>query len=126
MDDLGSSSWWGSAHSSRWRARHGVRRYRLVAARRVRRSAGRHERDGTCSGNIATGFSFRSHYYFVNTDRVLFRRLVLPGVVGAYVLTSLPGEVMRPYVSTYVLLMGRVIIVKAFRTFAPLTVTLSI
>jgi uncharacterized membrane protein YfcA len=76
---------------------------------------------------ITTGFSLVSHHYFGNVDRVLFRRLVVPGVVGAilgaYLLASFPGEATRPYVSGYLLVMGFVIIVKAFRTFPPLIVT---
>ena len=76
---------------------------------------------------ITSGFSLVSHHYFGNIDRVLFRRLVVPGVVGAvlgaYVLTSLPGDVMRPYVSSYLLILGIIIIVKAFRTFPPVIAT---
>jgi uncharacterized membrane protein YfcA len=76
---------------------------------------------------VTSAFSMVSHHYFGNIDRVLFRRLALSGavgaVVGAYILTTLPGELMRPLVSTYLLIMGVVIIVKAFRTFPPVTVT---
>lgn len=76
---------------------------------------------------VTTGFSLVSHHYFGNIDRVLFRRLVIPGVIGAVLgallLTALPGDVMRPIVSTYLLVLGVVIIVKAFRTFPPVTVT---
>jgi hypothetical protein len=76
---------------------------------------------------ITSGFSLVSHHYFGNVDRALFRRLVAPGVVGAivgaYLLTSLPGDLMRPIVSSYLLIMGLVIIVKAFRTFPPVSVT---
>src|SRR5688572_14814336 len=68
---------------------------------------------------ITTGFSLASHHYFGNVDRTLVRRLVLPGicgaVLGAYVLTAIPGDVMRPWVSLYLLGLGVVIIVKAFR-----------
>jgi len=60
-----------------------------------------------------------AHLRFGNVDRNLFRRLVLPGVVGgtlgAYLLTALPGERMRPWVALYLLAMGVVILVRAFR-----------
>jgi uncharacterized membrane protein YfcA len=76
---------------------------------------------------ITTGFSLVSHHYFGNVDKALFRRLVVPGivgaVVGAYGLVTLPGDLMRPYVSAYLLIMGIIIIIKAFRTFPPVTVT---
>ncbi|MBM3780012.1 MAG: sulfite exporter TauE/SafE family protein, partial [Acidimicrobiia bacterium] len=59
--------------------------------------------------------------------RALFRRLVVPGVVGAavgaYLLSSYPGEAMRPWVSTYLLIMGVVLVIKSFRTFPPVTVS---
>ena len=75
---------------------------------------------------ITTGFSAWSHHYFRNVDWGLVRRLTLPGIVGAvlgaYVLSSLPGDASRPYVSGYLLLMGVMIIVKAFRTFPPVEV----
>ena len=53
--------------------------------------------------------------------------MLLPGVagavLGAYILTELPGESLRVYVSLYLLIMGLVIFVKAFRTFPPVNVT---
>jgi uncharacterized protein len=39
------------------------------------------------------------------------------------VLSSLPGDEMRPIVSAYLLVMGVVVIVKAFRAFPPVSVT---
>ncbi len=76
---------------------------------------------------FTTGFSMVSHHYFGNIDRQLFRRLLLPGVIGAilgaYLLSSLPGESLRPYISAYLLAMGAIIIFKAFRTFPPANVT---
>src|SRR5688572_17590704 len=76
---------------------------------------------------VTTGFAFVAHRYFGNIDWHLFKRLLVPGVVGAvlgaYILTVLPGNMLRPYVSTYLLAMGVIIIVKAFRPFPPVTVT---
>jgi uncharacterized protein len=64
-----------------------------------------------------------SHRAFGNISGLLFRRLLVPGVmgavVGAYILTTLPGDGLRPYVAGYLAVMGLVIIVKAFREFPP-------
>jgi uncharacterized membrane protein YfcA len=76
---------------------------------------------------FTTGASAISHRYFGNIDKALFKRLVLPGIVGAvlgaYLLSSLPGDTIRPLVSVYLALMGVIIIVKAFRTFPPRELT---
>jgi len=64
-----------------------------------------------------TGVSGLSHVAAGNVNKDLFRRLVVPGVVGgvlgAYVLTCAPAELMRPLVSVYLLIMGIVIVRKA-------------
>ncbi len=58
---------------------------------------------------------------------MLFRRLLIPGVIGAilgaYVLSTLPGEKLAPYIGGYLIVMGLIIIVKAFRGFPPKMVT---
>lgn len=76
---------------------------------------------------FTTGASAISHYAFGNINRLIFRRLLLPGVIGAvlgaYILAKLPGEALRPYVAGYLLIMGCTIAVKAFRVFPPRTVT---
>ncbi len=76
---------------------------------------------------FTTGASAASHHAFGNIDKRLFRRLLLPGVigagVGAYLLASLPGEAMRPWIAAYLMFMGVVIIIKAFRAFPSRQVT---
>lgn len=76
---------------------------------------------------FTSGVSAVSHHAFGNIDRDLVRRLLLPAVVGAvlgaYVLTSVPADAMRPIIAVYLLLMGVVIIIKAFRGFPPRSVT---
>lgn len=76
---------------------------------------------------LTTGASAVSHHAFGNVDRALLRRLLLPGilgaVLGAYILVQLPGDALRPYVASYLLLMGGVIVLKAFRSFPPREVT---
>ena len=69
---------------------------------------------------FTTGISGFSHWRFGNVDWAFVRRLALPGMlggaVGAYLLTTLPGEAVAPYVSTYLLLMGAWILWKAYRS----------
>ena len=71
---------------------------------------------------FSTGASAASHHIFGNVKKKLFRQLVVPGVcgavVGAYLLTEMPGDAIRPWIAGYLLLMGVVIIVKAFRRIA--------
>jgi len=66
---------------------------------------------------FTTGVSGLSHHRLGNIDRALMKGLVIPGVIGgvlgAYVLTALPGDKIRPWVSLYLLVMGLVIIRKA-------------
>lgn len=76
---------------------------------------------------FTTGASGLSHRAFGNIDRALFKRLLLPGILGAgagaYLLSSLPGDAMKPWIAGYLMLMGGVIILKAFRDFPPREVT---
>ncbi len=76
---------------------------------------------------FTTGASGISHHAFGNVDRVLFRRLLIPAVIGAimgaYILTSIDGKVLKPYISVYLVVMGVVIIAKAFTRVPPRKVT---
>jgi len=67
---------------------------------------------------FTSGLSGASHIKFGNVDRRLFLRLVIPGVVGgvagAYVLTSIDGQMIKPYIAAYLLLMGLYILYRAF------------
>lgn len=67
---------------------------------------------------ITTGISGISHWRLRNIDPQLIKRLLLPGVIGgisgAYILTSIPGDTIKPIISFYLLIMGVVILVKAF------------
>ncbi|MEB2287831.1 MAG: sulfite exporter TauE/SafE family protein [Anaerolineae bacterium] len=69
---------------------------------------------------LASGLS---HLKFGNVDRALFRRLVIPGVIGgmlgAYTLSELPGDKIKPFVSVYLMLMGLRILWKALRKPGP-------
>lgn len=76
---------------------------------------------------FTTGTSALSHHAFGNIDKRLFRRLLLPGVIGAaagaYLLASVPGDVLKPWIAGYLLLMGVVILIKGFRDFPSRQVT---
>jgi uncharacterized protein len=76
---------------------------------------------------FTTGTSAISHHAFGNIDRKLFRRLLLPGMlgagIGAYVLTSIDGDILKPWIAGYLLLMGVMILFKSFRELVPKEVT---
>lgn len=76
---------------------------------------------------FSTGASAASHHIFGNVRRKLFKQLVIPGmfgaVLGAYILTNLDGEKIKPYIAAYLLIMGIVIIAKAFKRIPPKEVT---
>ncbi|WP_119458413.1 sulfite exporter TauE/SafE family protein [Rhodospirillaceae bacterium SYSU D60014] len=65
------------------------------------------------------GASGLSHLAFRNVDGVLIRRLVVPGViggiVGALLLSWVPGEAIRPFVAVYLLLVGVLILRGAWK-----------
>jgi len=67
---------------------------------------------------FTTGISGISHWRLGNVDWKLVKRLLFPGVIGgaagAYLLTSIDGDVIKPYISGYLLIMGVIILVKAF------------
>lgn len=65
---------------------------------------------------VTTGVSGTSHVAHKNVDWPLFRRLVIPGVVGgiigAYILTGLPEEIVKPIVTVYLFLMAVLIFMR--------------
>ncbi|VXA93707.1 putative membrane transporter protein YtnM [Luteimonas sp. 9C] len=74
---------------------------------------------------FTTGASGASHLAMRNVDRRLFLRLALPGMVGgamgAYVLTQLPGDVIRPFIYAYLLILSLVILLRAAGRLTPKT-----
>lgn len=72
---------------------------------------------------FTTGASGVSHLAMGNVDKRLFWRLALSGVaggvLGAYVLTQLPGEVIRPFVYLYLLALAILILVRAAGRMVP-------
>lgn len=69
---------------------------------------------------LTSGVSGLSHLKFGNVDHVLFKKLLIPGaiggIIGAYLLTSIRGEVIKPFVAAYLLILGISILAKAFQS----------
>lgn len=72
---------------------------------------------------VTTGASGLSHAWFRNLHRSIFIKLVLPGMVGgavgAYLLSSLDGDILRPFVFAYLLVMGVLLLRRASRRTEP-------
>ncbi len=68
---------------------------------------------------FTTGFSGLSHWRMGNIDKSLFKRLLIPGitgaVLGAWVITSIDGNTIKPWISAYLVVMGLYVLSKAFR-----------
>lgn len=69
---------------------------------------------------FTTGASAISHFKFKNINKKLFRSLLIPGVLGsvtgAYLLSDyIDGDVIKPYISVYMVILGIVIIRKAIK-----------
>ncbi len=64
---------------------------------------------------LASGLS---HFKFKNIDKRVFKKLIIPGILGgilgAYILSSLDSSLIRPFVSIYLLILGIRIFIKAF------------
>ena len=67
---------------------------------------------------VTSGISGHFHWRLGNVDKSLFRNLVWPGVIGgaigAYTLTALPGDLLKPWIAVYLGLMGLRILYKAW------------
>lgn len=70
---------------------------------------------------FTTGASAISHHRFGNINKKLFKLLLLPGVIGsvlgAYLLSDvIDGDVIKPVIAIYMIILGAVIIKKALKT----------
>jgi hypothetical protein len=58
-----------------------------------------------------------AHWRLGNIDKSLLLRLALAGmlggVLGAYLLTNIPGDIVKPFISAYLLILGCLILYKA-------------
>jgi uncharacterized protein len=75
---------------------------------------------------FTTGASAASHHRFGNINADLFKRLIIPGMlgaaIGAYVLTAIDGDVIKPFVAGYLALMGLYVLLKSMREILPVIV----
>lgn len=75
---------------------------------------------------FTTGVSGLSHIRFGNFDKKLFFKLAIPGVIsasiGSYLLADIfDGNIVKPYITAYLLILGIVIVLKAFKKKIPPT-----
>jgi hypothetical protein len=72
---------------------------------------------------FTTFASGASHLWHRNVDKQLFWRLapagVVGGVIGAYVLTSVDGATIKPFIVAYMAIMGVVIIWRTLKALTP-------
>lgn len=86
-------------------------------------AAGNSPAVATASVHIAevftTGVSGLAHVKMRNVNHKLFLRLLIPGmlgaVAGAYIVTSIDGALLKPYIALYLFIMGLYIISKVFK-----------
>jgi uncharacterized membrane protein YfcA len=59
---------------------------------------------------VTTAASGISHLRFGNVDKTIVKSLIIPGSIGAFTgacfLSSLPGDLVKPYVSAFLFLLG--------------------
>lgn len=67
---------------------------------------------------FTTAASGASHAWFGNVRWKLFWQLAIPGAIGgtigAYFLASVPGEAIRPWINAYLLILGIMVLARAF------------
>lgn len=72
---------------------------------------------------FTTGVSGISHIKLGNVNKSLFLRLLVPGMIGAaagaWVVSSVDGAAIKPFIAGYLLLMGLYVISKIFRKIKP-------
>ncbi|MDQ0232035.1 sulfite exporter TauE/SafE family protein [Metabacillus malikii] len=73
---------------------------------------------------VTTAASGVSHIKFGNVDKQTVYRLIIPGSIGAFVgatfLSNLPGDLAKPYISLFLLVLGVYVFTKFLFKFQPL------
>lgn len=68
---------------------------------------------------FTTAISGAAHWRVGNVDFALVRRLAIPGAIGgalgAYILSNIDGDAIKPYIAAYLLIMGCYVIFRALR-----------
>jgi uncharacterized membrane protein YfcA len=72
---------------------------------------------------VTTAASGASHIKFGNVDRQAVLKLIIPGSIGAFTgacfLSALPGDVVKPYISSFLLLLGLYVLFRFLFKFHP-------
>ena len=65
---------------------------------------------------VTTAASGISHIKFGNVDRPVMFKLIIPGSIGAFLgacfLSSLPGDIVKPYISLFLLFLGGYVLIR--------------
>lgn len=68
---------------------------------------------------FTAGSSSYSHWRMGNVNKKLAKGILLPGIIGviigAYILTSIDGKIIKPFIAVYLLIMGIMIFRKSFQ-----------
>ena len=76
---------------------------------------------------FTTLFSGGFHFWFGNVKKEWLLPLIIPGIVGgiagAYFLTSIPGDVVKPFIAGLLLLLGIIVLYRFIRRKVPITVS---
>ena len=68
---------------------------------------------------FTTAASGLSHWRLNNINKKLFLNLVFPGIagglIGVLILTNIDGQILKPWIAIYLMIMGIYIILKAFK-----------
>ncbi|WP_147532849.1 sulfite exporter TauE/SafE family protein [Bacillus marasmi] len=72
---------------------------------------------------VTTAASGVSHIKFGNVDKKIVYKLIIPGSVGAFLgatfLSNIPGEIAKPYVSIFLLLLGVYVLFRFLFNYKP-------
>ena len=72
---------------------------------------------------VTTAASGVSHIKFGNVDKQTVYRLIIPGSIGAFLgatfLSNIPGDLARPYISIFLLLLGAYVLIRFLFQFKP-------
>ena len=75
---------------------------------------------------VTTAASGVSHMKFGNVDKKMVYQLIIPGSIGAFLgatfLSNIPGELARPYVSIFLLVLGVYVLFRFLFNYKPTVV----
>ena len=73
---------------------------------------------------VTTAASGVSHIKFGNVDKKMVYKLIIPGSIGAFLgatfLSNIPGEVAKPYVSIFLLVLGVYVLIRFLLNYKPI------